>query len=248
MKGYGTLEVIPAIDIKDGRCVRLLQGRFDRVTVYSDDPVEVARRWRDGGAQRLHVVDLDGARTGIGANLGLIERIVAETGLRVQVGGGIRTLDTARMVLETGVERVIIGTTAALNEGAAVQIFGELGERVVLGVDAKDGRVAVHGWEQVLDLGAVEFALRMQGLGARRVVFTDVGRDGTLSGLNVERLREMVSALGIPVIASGGVTTVEDIRAACEAGAEAVIVGKALYAGTIALREAMEAAGCWRSG
>lgn len=241
------MEVIPAIDIKDGRCVRLLQGRFDQVTVYSDDPVEVARRWRDQGARWLHVVDLDGARSGVSTNLGLIRRIAGESGLRVQVGGGMRTLESARAVLDVGVHRVIIGTTAALDEDAAARIFGELGGQAVLGVDAKDGKVAVHGWEQVLDLDAVQFAVRMQELGARRVVFTDVGRDGTLSGVNTERLREMVSALSIPVIASGGVKTVDDVRAAREAGAEAVIIGKALYAGTIALQEAMEAGGCWRN-
>lgn len=239
------MEVIPAIDIKDGRCVRLLQGRFDQVTVYSDDPVEVARRWRDQGARWLHVVDLDGARSGVSTNLGLIRRIAGESGLRVQVGGGIRTLESARAVLGVGVRRVIIGTTAALDEDAAGRIFGELGEQAVLGVDAREGRVAVHGWEQVLDLDAVQFAVRMQELGARRVVFTDVGRDGTLGGVNRERLREMVCALSIPVIASGGVTTVEDVRAVREAGAEAVIIGKALYAGTISLREAMEAGECW---
>ncbi|MGQ9523499.1 MAG: 1-(5-phosphoribosyl)-5-[(5-phosphoribosylamino)methylideneamino]imidazole-4-carboxamide isomerase [Armatimonadota bacterium] len=241
------MQVIPAIDIKDGRCVRLLQGRFDQVTVYSDDPVEVACRWRDEGADRLHVVDLDGARAGTSTNLGLISQIAERSGLRVQVGGGIRTLESARAVLATGVERVIVGTAAALDEDVVARIFGELGDRVVLGVDARDGKVAVHGWEQVLDLDAVQFALRMQEVGARRVVFTDIGRDGMLSGLNTERLREMINALRVPVTASGGVSTVDDVRAAREAGAEAVIIGKALYAGTISLREAMEAAGCLRS-
>jgi len=238
------LEIIPAIDIKDGRCVRLTQGRFDDVTVYSDDPVEAALRWRDLGATRVHVVDLDGARTGQPVNLPVIHRLAAAAGIPVQMGGGMRSLEAVRSALNAGVSRVIIGTSAALEPGFAESAFAQFGGAVVLGVDARDGRVAVHGWETVLDLDAVAFARQMQELGAPRVIFTDISRDGMLMGLNAESLRRMVQALRIPVVASGGVTTVEDVRAAKEAGAEAAILGKALYAGFITLQEAMEAAKC----
>lgn len=238
------MEIIPAIDIKDGRCVRLTQGRFDDVTVYSDDPVEAALRWRDLGATRVHVVDLDGARTGQPVNLPVIHRLAAAAGIPVQMGGGMRSLEAVRSALNAGVSRVIIGTSAALEPGFAESAFAQFGGAVVLGVDARDGRVAVHGWETVLDLDAVAFARQMQELGAPRVIFTDISRDGMLMGLNAESLRRMVQALRIPVVASGGVTTVEDVRAAKEAGAEAAILGKALYAGFITLQEAMEAAKC----
>jgi phosphoribosylformimino-5-aminoimidazole carboxamide ribotide isomerase len=238
------LEIIPAIDIKDGRCVRLTQGRFDDVTVYSDDPVEAALRWRDLGATRVHAVDLDGARTGQPVNLPVIHRLAAAAGIPVQMGGGMRSLEAVRSALNAGVSRVIIGTSAALEPGFAESAFAQFGGAVVLGVDARDGRVAVHGWETVLDLDAVAFARQMQELGAPRVIFTDISRDGMLMGLNAESLRRMVQALRIPVVASGGVTTVEDVRAAKEAGAEAAILGKALYAGFITLQEAMEAAKC----
>ena len=238
------MEIIPAIDIKDGRCVRLTQGRFDDVTVYSDDPVEAALRWRDLGATRVHVVDLDGARTGQPVNLPVIHRLAAAAGIPVQMGGGMRSLEAVRSALNAGVSRIIIGTSAALEPGFAESAFAQFGGAVVLGVDARDGRVAVHGWETVLDLDAVAFARQMQELGAPRVIFTDISRDGMLMGLNAESLRRMVQALRIPVVASGGVTTVEDVRAAKEAGAEAAILGKALYAGFITLQEAMEAAKC----
>lgn len=251
METFGSLyelEVIPAVDIKGGKCVRLFQGRFDSAVVYSDDPVEAACRWRDQGAKRLHVVDLDGARTGSPVNLSIVRRIVSECGIAVQFGGGVRSLGALVSVLEAGVDRVVLGTSAALNEDFARAAFDRFGERVVLGVDAKNGRVAVHGWERVLDIEAVEFAKRMQGLGAKRVVFTDIGRDGALQGINLTRLKEMIAALEIPVIASGGVTSIADIQAAKDAGAEGVIVGKALYEGSLTLRNAMEAAGCWPKG
>jgi phosphoribosylformimino-5-aminoimidazole carboxamide ribotide isomerase len=209
-----------------------------------DDPVEAALRWRDLGATRVHVVDLDGARTGQPVNLPVIHRLAAAAGIPVQMGGGMRSLEAVRSALNAGVSRVIIGTSAALEPGFAESAFAQFGGAVVLGVDARDGRVAVHGWETVLDLDAVAFARQMQELGAPRVIFTDISRDGMLMGLNAESLRRMVQALRIPVVASGGVTTVEDVRAAKEAGAEAAILGKALYAGFITLQEAMEAAKC----
>jgi phosphoribosylformimino-5-aminoimidazole carboxamide ribotide isomerase len=242
------LEVIPAVDIKDGKCVRLFQGKFDSAVVYSDDPLEAARRWREEGAGRLHVVDLDGARTGSPVNLNVVRRIASECGIPVQFGGGVRSLDALVSVLEAGIDRVVLGTSAALNEDFAREVFYRFGERVILGVDAKDGKVAVRGWECILDIDAVDFAKKMQRMGAKRVIFTDIGRDGALQGINLARLKEMVAALEIPVIASGGVASTTDILAAKDAGAEGVIIGKALYEGSLTLREAMEAAGCWPKG
>lgn len=236
------MEIIPAVDMLDGKCVRLAQGRFDRSTVFSDDPADAARRWVDEGAQRLHLVDLNGSRMGAPQELPAIRRIVAAVDVPVQLGGGIRTLETARQMLDLGVERVVIGTSAALDADAAAAMFAELGEHAILGVDAKDGYVAVKGWQEVTNEKAVEFAQRMQSLGARRVIYTDISRDGMLSGVNVQAMAAMVESLDIPVIASGGVTTVGDIAVLKTTGVEGAIVGKALYTGKLTLADALKAA------
>ena len=236
------MEIIPAVDMLDGKCVRLAQGRFDRSTVFSDDPADAARRWVDEGAQRLHLVDLNGSRMGAPQELPAIRRIVAAVDVPVQLGGGIRTLETARQMLDLGVERVVIGTSAALDADAATAMFAELGEHAILGVDAKDGYVAVKGWQEVTNEKAVEFAQRMQSLGARRVIYTDISRDGMLSGVNVQAMAAMVESLDIPVIASGGVTTVGDIAVLKTTGVEGAIVGKALYTGKLTLADALKAA------
>jgi len=236
------VEIIPAVDMLDGKCVRLAQGRFDRSTVFSDDPADAARRWVDEGAQRLHLVDLNGSRMGAPQELPAIRRIVAAVDVPVQLGGGIRTLETARQMLDLGVERVVIGTSAALDADAAAAMFAELGEHAILGVDAKDGYVAVKGWQEVTNEKAVEFAQRMQSLGARRVIYTDISRDGMLSGVNVQAMAAMVESLDIPVIASGGVTTVGDIAVLKTTGVEGAIVGKALYTGKLTLADALKAA------
>jgi len=236
------VEIIPAVDMLDGKCVRLAQGRFDRSTVFSDDPADAARRWVDEGAQRLHLVDLNGSRMGAPQELPAIRRIVAAVDVPVQLGGGIRTLETARQMLDLGVERVVIGTSAALDADAATAMFAELGEHAILGVDAKDGYVAVKGWQEVTNEKAVEFAQRMQSLGARRVIYTDISRDGMLSGVNVQAMAAMVESLDIPVIASGGVTTVGDIAVLKTTGVEGAIVGKALYTGKLTLADALKAA------
>lgn len=236
------MEIIPAIDMMDGKCVRLVQGKFDQSTVFSDDPVDAAKRWADEGAKRLHLVDLNGSRMGAPQEIETIQRIIAAVNVPVQLGGGIRTLDTAMRVLEMGVGRVIIGTSAALDTPAAEAIFQQLGDRAVLGVDARDGYVAVKGWAEVTRQTAVEFARRMRDLGARRVIYTDISRDGMLQGVNATAMKEMAEALDIPVIASGGVSTIEDIRTlkALECvGIEGVIVGKALYTGDLALADAI---------
>lgn len=239
------MEIIPAIDIMDGRCVRLVQGDFDRATVYSDDPVEMARRWAGEGAARLHLVDLKGSRLGEPQETETIERIARAVDIPVQLGGGIRDLRTARRMLDTGVDRVIIGTSAALNPEAAGEVFLELGESVALAVDARDGYVAVKGWEETTRETAVEFARRMQGFGAPRVIYTDISRDGMLQGANVAAMERMARALDIPVIASGGVSTLQDIRelkSLVDAGIEGAILGKALYTGDLSLADALAAA------
>lgn len=238
------MEIIPAIDIIDGRCVRLVQGKFDEETVFSDNPVEMARRWASQGATRLHVVDLDGARTGNPQNLKVVQEIVQAIEIPVQMGGGIRTLDMAKRVLRTGADRVIVGTSAALDSNTAREMFVELGDSAVLGVDALNGYVAVRGWQARTEERAVDFARRMEQFGAKRVIFTDISRDGMLTGVNVYALERMLGAVKIPVIASGGVGSVEDIRRLLSVkydNLEGVILGKALYTGAVSLPEAIAA-------
>lgn len=240
------MEIIPAIDMMDGKCVRLVQGKFDQSTVFSDDPVDAARRWVDEGATRLHLVDLNGSRVGAPQEISAIRRILSAVNVPTQLGGGIRSLETARQMIELGIGRVIIGTSAALDTDLARAIFTELGDAAVLGVDARDGHVAVKGWQETTSESAIGFARRMQALGARRVIYTDISRDGMLQGVNGAAMKQMAESLSIPVIASGGVSSVEDIallREIEESGIEAAIVGKALYTGDLKLSDAMAAAG-----
>ena len=234
------MEIIPAIDLRDGKCVRLLQGDYSRETVFSDDPPAMAKHWESLGASRLHVVDLAGAREGEPRNLDVVRAICATVSIPVQLGGGIRDTAIARQALEVGVDRVIVGS-AALDPEAAAAFVEELGERVVAGIDVRDGLVAVHGWLDTTSVGAVDLARKLTALGFRWIVFTDIQRDGTLRGTNIPRLREMVGAVSASVIAAGGITTVEDVRAARSAGAAGVIVGQALYTGDLDLKAALEA-------
>ena len=236
------MEIVPAIDMMDGKCVRLVQGKFDESTVFGDDPAEMAKRWEHEGARRLHLVDLNGSRLGAPQEIESVKRIVASVGIMVQLGGGIRSLEIARQMLDLGVGRVIIGTSAALDSDLAEVVFRELGEKAVLAVDARDGRVAIKGWEETTREPAVDFARRMQALGARRVIYTDISRDGMLQGPNIPAIKRMAEALEIPVIASGGVSSVEDIGAlkALEGvGVEGAILGKALYTGALTLPDAL---------
>ena len=238
-----SIEIIPAIDLRGGRCVRLLQGRYDEETVYGDDPVAQALSFQNEGATRLHVVDLDGARDGSQANLKSIEKICAALSIPVQTGGGIRSRDAVTRVLAAGVARCILGTQAAREPQWAQQMFAEFGEQIVLGIDAKNGFVAVSGWEETSQIPAVNFAQTMQERGCRRIIFTDIARDGTLAGPNAAALREICEAVEIPVIASGGVHKATDIRILKNiAGVEAVIVGKALYEGTTSMEKLLRVA------
>jgi phosphoribosylformimino-5-aminoimidazole carboxamide ribotide isomerase len=232
---------IPAVDIRGGRCVRLVQGDFSRETRYADDPVEMARHWEAEGAQRLHVVDLDGARDGVRANAAVIAKLIGSVTIPVQVGGGVRAIESANELLHQGADRVVVGTRAAEDPVAMAQWVDTLGaERLVVGVDARDGRVATHGWANVVNEDVLSFCQRLVGLGVRRVVYTDVGRDGVLGGPNVTMTREISRIMA--VIGSGGVATVQDLQALAEAGAEGAIVGTALYEGRLTLGQALGAA------
>ena len=237
--------VFPAIDIRGGKCVRLEEGRFDRETVFAENPLDAARRWVEAGTQWLHIVDLDGARAGKPVNLTAISEIARTFDVKVQLGGGIRTLETAEQVLAAGVNRLILGSVAARSPELVEQLCSRYGEKIVIGIDARDGEVAVDGWEKSGLLRVAELALLMKQVGAKRIIYTDISRDGMLSGVNVESTLQLARQSGLAVIASGGVKGMEDILAlqplAAE-GIEGVIIGKALYTGAIELTDALRAA------
>ncbi len=238
------MEIYPAVDIKDGRAVRLEQGDFERVTVFDDSPLAAARRWAEAGAGWIHMVDLDGARSGRPVNAELVRETVKGVEARVQLGGGLRDMAAveAALGLGLGVERVVLGTAAVENRDLLVEACGMYPERIVVGIDARDGLVATHGWAQdtaVTALWAIE-DVSLPGVAA--IVFTDIGRDGMMKGPNMESLKAAVKAAGVPLIASGGISTIEDVRAVAEAGAAGAIIGRALYDGSINLAEALRVA------
>ena len=240
------MEVIPAIDLKSGKCVRLYQGDYAQETVYSEDPVAVAQQWQDQGATRLHLVDLDGAAQGNQENRATIAAIVGRLTIPVQVGGGIRSQATASELLELGVARVVIGTAAIeqpeLVEGLC-RDFG--GERVIVAVDARNGQVAIKGWRETTSVSALDLAQQMAGLGVPRLLYTDISRDGTLSEPNYDANQELATRTGLKILASGGVASLEHLRRLVSTGVEGAIVGRALYTGDVSLPEAIESA---RSG
>jgi len=236
------MEVIPAIDLKDGRCVRLYQGDYDRETVFSDDPSRVALAWQQAGAGRIHVVDLDGAREGRPTNLDALAGILAAVSLPVQLGGGIRTHEDVGRVLGMGVQRAILGTAAVEDPEMVARLCGEFGpETVIVSVDARDGKVATRGWLEHTRTEAVDLLRRMSDLGVERFVYTDVSRDGTLTEPNFAAIEHLVKATGKRIIAAGGVSRVEHLARLAEVGVEGAIVGRALYTGDIDLKEALEA-------
>ncbi|MEE9488676.1 MAG: 1-(5-phosphoribosyl)-5-[(5-phosphoribosylamino)methylideneamino]imidazole-4-carboxamide isomerase [Candidatus Brocadiales bacterium] len=245
--GYGinNMLIIPAIDLRGGRCVRLTRGSFDEETVYFDDPVEPAMRWQREGAEYLHVVDLDGALEGEPKNLKELGRIAAAVDMPVEFGGGIRTPETVRHVLDMGVDRVILGTRAVDSPELIEALCAKHPGRIAVGLDQRDGKVAVKGWVESSDLSFVEVARRVESFGPRALIFTDISRDGMLQGPNVELLNELLDAVDVPVIASGGVTTLDDVKSIAGLLVEGAIIGKALYSGAIKLPEAIEAS---RSG
>jgi len=235
-------QIIPAIDIRGGKCVRLLQGDYARETVYGDDPLSMAKRWADEGATRLHIVDLDGARDGEGANFEAIRSIAQSLSIPVQVGGGIRSFEALDALLDAGVRQCVLGTVLAKNQAFAEEAFAIYADAVIAGIDAREGKIAVEGWQESSSVDAVRFAAYMEELGATRIIFTDIARDGMLTGPNIEALTALCSAVSIPVIASGGIQNAGDVSALRTIeGVEGVITGKALYEGTTSLRELMDA-------
>ncbi len=233
--------VIPAIDLKDGKCVRLLQGRKEDVTVYSDNPAEMAEKWVDMGARLLHVVDLDGAFTGEQKNFDSISEIRKEIHIPIEVGGGIRNIGRIETLVDLGVDRIIIGTSAAKDPDMVKDACEKFPGKVLVGIDAKDGKVAVKGWVEITELGAIKFAKQMQDIGAAGIIYTDISRDGMLTGPNIEAMAKMVKAVDIPVIASGGVSKLDDIKNLKKIdNLWGVITGKALYSGALDLKAAIE--------
>ena len=235
------MHILPAVDIKNGKAVRLLRGEKDQETVYSDSPADMARRWADQGATWLHVVDLDGAFDGVSANEPHIEEIVKAVRIPVEIGGGIRSLEKAKRLVDCGVERVIIGTKALQSRAFVDELVAALPGRINIGIDARDGMVAVHGWTETSNVKATDFLASFSGSGVSGIIYTDISRDGALIGANVEAMREACQATNVPIIASGGVTNAEDIRMLKDLPLFGIIVGKALYEGRMTLGEAIAA-------
>ena len=236
--------IFPAIDIRGGKAVRLYKGDFSQETVFGD-PVEMASRWEAAGGQFLHLVDLDGARAGKSINLDVVKKIIEKVNIPVELGGGIRTLENIQQVLAMGVKRVILGSVAAKNPELVKEACIQYKDRIVVGIDAKDGIVAVDGWEASGNVQAVVLAREMAQAGVERIIYTDISRDGTMEGVNVKSTAELARDSGIKVIASGGVKSIDDIKALlpyAKDGIEGVIVGKSIYSGTLDLSEAVRVA------
>jgi phosphoribosylformimino-5-aminoimidazole carboxamide ribotide isomerase len=234
--------IIPAIDLKDGKCVRLKQGLMDQATVYSDDPATTAKQWEAQGAELLHVVDLDGAFAGVPKNLEAIKAIRAAVKMSIEVGGGIRDVATTELLVSIGIDRIILGTAAIENPSFVEAACKKFPGKIIVGIDAKDGLVAIKGWAEVTKVKAIDLAKQMQEHGVVAVIYTDIKRDGMLSGPNIEATKALAEALRIPVIASGGVHTMKDIEnllAVRYSGVSGVITGKAIYSGSLDLKEAL---------
>ncbi|ACB53488.1 phosphoribosylformimino-5-aminoimidazole carboxamide ribotide isomerase [Crocosphaera subtropica ATCC 51142] len=240
------MDVIPAIDLLEGRCVRLYQGNYQQSEVYNENPVEVARQWADEGATRLHLVDLDGAKQGHPVNLDTIEAIVRAISIPVQVGGGLRDRQSIAQLIDLGVDRTIVGTVAVENPSLVQELCQAFPSKIAVGIDARNGKVATRGWLETSEVLATELAQQMAELGVSAIIYTDIHRDGTLQGPNREALRELANHIKIPVIASGGVSSLSDVLgllALEPIGVTGVIIGKALYTGDVSLAEAVHAVG-----
>jgi len=229
--------IFPAIDIRGGKCVRLYQGKYDKETIYNNDPTIVAEQWRNEGAKYLHIVDLDGALTGELVNKNLIKKIVESVDIPIQVGGGIRTLERAKEILALGVERIIVGTSAIKIKGFVEELVENLGEKVVVSIDAKDGYVCVDGWTNSSEIEAIDFAKELQKKGVKTIVYTDISKDGTMIGPNFYELKRLKENVDIDIIASGGIGKKEDVEEVEKMNLYGAIVGKALYEGKVNLSE-----------
>lgn len=234
------MEVIPAIDLRNGRCVQLTQGDYNRESIFSDDPIAVAERWVDSGARRIHVVDLDGARDGVRANADVVERLVRGAGVPLQVGGGIRTAGDAAGLIDIGVDRVIFGTAAVEAPEEVESAVATLGaEHVVVGLDARDGVIATRGWLEDSGLGALDLVRDMAARGVIRYLHTDIGRDGTLTGPNLDAIEDILSNVRISLVAAGGFAQLSHLAQVAEIGVEAAVIGTAIYTGAIDFEDAV---------
>ncbi|AKL93700.1 1-(5-phosphoribosyl)-5-[(5-phosphoribosylamino)methylideneamino] imidazole-4-carboxamide isomerase HisA [Clostridium aceticum] len=229
--------IYPAIDIKDGKCVRLTQGKFDEEKVYFENPQQVAKLWQQKGAEILHVVDLDGALEGRSKNLSVIQEIVNSVNIPVQLGGGIRSLETIKALMALGVDRVIIGTKAIQDKAMLKEAVEAYGDKIIVSIDAKDGYVAIDGWTKTSEVSAIDFASEIEKIGVATIVYTDIARDGMLKGPNFEAIQHLQSHVKVNIIASGGVSSLEDLKKLSEIGVAGAIVGKALYEGKVDLEE-----------
>src|SRR4030066_1044483 len=226
--------IIPAIDIKEGKCVRLREGQFSDTEVFSDDPIKVALNWADKGAEMLHIVDLDGARYGKLTNISLVEKMIKKMSIPVQVGGGIRSYQEVKNLINLGASRVILGTILWKDKTLAEKLFEDFSEKIVAGIDARDGYVAIEGWQNVLSIDPLDFAGEIERIGAKRIIYTDIKRDGTLKGPNIKNIEKMLKNVNIPLICSGGIASLNDIKKLKkikDSNLEGIIIGKALYKG-----------------
>jgi len=233
--------ILPAIDLRDGKCVRLIQGRYDKEIIYEPDPVKQARTFIDEGAEWLHLVDLDGAREGRSVNSDAIKAIASLGKLKIELGGGIRDEDTIRHMLNLGLDRVIVGTKAISDFDWFARMARKYPGRIALGLDARGSKVSTHGWHEDSGIDALEFARKAAELPIAAIIYTDISKDGMLSGPNFERTRALIDAIDKPVIASGGVTTVDDVRKCAEIGAAGAIIGRAYYEKSITIKDALAA-------
>lgn len=232
--------IYPAIDMKDKSCVRLTQGSYDKVTVYESNPVKVAKRWESEGASYIHLVDLDGARDGNRVNESVVKDIVKSIDIPVQLGGGIRDTETIEAFLSYGVSQVIVGTAALKNKPWIKEMIEEYGDKIIVSIDAKKGYIATDGWEKISDTKAIDYIKELESYGLRRIVYTDIEKDGMLEGPNFNIYQELKSESNVEIIASGGITTVEDLKKLKEIDVYGAIIGKALYNGNLSLQEALK--------
>lgn len=233
--------VIPAIDIKNGKCVRLYQGKYDREEIFLDDPIYAAKQWESQGAEIIHIIDLDGAREGKRKNNDIIEKIVETVGIPIQLGGGIRTYEDAKYLLDNGVERIILGTISVNNLELVKKLLDEFGaDRIIVAVDSRGEKVFVKGWLKGTSLNCYEFSKRIETLGIKIILFTSIEKDGTLKGPNFEAIGKMVRTVDISILVAGGVCSLEDLQRLSEIGVEGVVIGKALYKNCFTLKEAIE--------
>ena len=233
------MEIIPAVDIRGGRCVRLYQGDYNRETVFDEDPVTAALTWYSQGARWLHIVDLDGAVAGEPKNMAVVEEIIKETGLLIELGGGIRQKEVAEKLLHQGVSRLVLGTAAIENRELVKKLCQKFGEAIAVSLDARDGTIAIRGWQKNTPVEILQLSREMVDTGVSRLIYTDIKRDGTLTEPNFDMIKRLTAATSVPVIVAGGISRLEHVRRLEELGAEGAIIGKALYTGDIDLGEAI---------